>query len=105
MSITSSLLSINADNVYTSSGNTAVTWISINNYSDLAAIANVYVVPTSDTLAESKYQVLTRLEIQAGDTYQVYAGGEKLILSNGESIQASANAITRLNVVVSYTEI
>jgi len=48
---------------------------------------------------------LTQLEIQAGDTYQVYAGGERLVLSNGDAIQASANANNRLNVVVSYAEI
>jgi hypothetical protein len=104
MSITSALLSIDAANVYASTGNTAVTWISINNYSGLATTANLYLVPSGEA-ASTQNQVLTRLEIQAGDMYQVYAGGEKLILSNGEAIQASANAINRLNVVVSYTEI
>jgi len=104
MAITSALLSINAANVYVSTGNTAVTWVSINNYSGQATTANVYIVSTGDE-AQTQNQVLTRLEIQPGDTYQVYAGGEKLILSNGEAIQASANAINRLNVVVSYTEI
>jgi hypothetical protein len=104
MSITSALLSINAANVYVSTGNTAVTWISINNYSDLATTANVHIVSPGGT-ANTQNQVLTQLEIQPTDMYQVYAGGEKLILSDGESIQASANAINRLNVVVSYTEI
>jgi hypothetical protein len=105
MSITSALLnSITPDTVYVSSGNTAVTWISINNYSGSATTANVHIVPTGGT-ANTQNQVLTQLEIQPTDMYQVYAGGEKLILSDGESIQASANAINRLNVVVSYTEI
>jgi hypothetical protein len=104
MSTTSALLSINAANVYVSTGNTAVTWISINNYSGQATTANVHVVAAGGT-ANSQNQVLTQLEIQPGDTYQLYAGGEKLILSDSEAIQAAANAISRLNVVVSYTAI
>jgi hypothetical protein len=104
MSINSALLTINAANVYVSSGNTAVTWVSINNYSGLATTANLYVVASGESIG-TQNQVLTQLEIQAGDTYQVYAGGERLVLSNGDAIQASANANNRLNVVVSYAEI
>jgi hypothetical protein len=104
MSTTSALLTINAANVYVSTGNTAVIWVSINNYAGLPTTANVYVVPSGGA-ANVQNQVLTQLEIQPTDMYQVYAGGEKLILSDGEAIQASANANGRLNVVVSYTEI
>lgn len=91
-------------NVYVSSGNSAITFLSLCNYSAGNVIANVYVVPSGDT-AGNLNCVLNTLEIAAGDTYQFYAGGEKLILSNNDSVQANAGADNSISVVCSYTSI
>ena len=104
MSTTSALLTTSIANVYASSGNTAITWFSINNYSVSNVTANVHVVPSGGS-ANTQNQILTNLEIAAGDTYQLYAAGEKLLLDNNSSIQALANTNTSLNIVVSYTTI
>ena len=45
------------------------------------------------------------LEITSTDTYQLYAGGEKLLLSNNDFISAVANVATGVNSVISYTGI
>jgi hypothetical protein len=104
MSTTSALLTTSVANVYASSGNTAVTWLSINNYSVSNVTANVHVVPSGGT-ANVQNQILTNLEIAAGDTYQLYSAGEKLLLENDTAVQAVANVNTALNIVVSYTTI
>ena len=104
MSTSSALLTTSIANVYASSGNTAITWLSINNYSVSNVTANVHVVPSGGS-ANTQNQILTNLEIAAGDTYQLYAAGEKLLLDNNSSIQALANTNTSLNIVVSYTTI
>jgi hypothetical protein len=104
MSITTALVTTAVANVYASSGNTAITWLSINNYSAGNVTANVHVVPGSAS-ANAQNQILTNLEIASGDTYQLYAAGEKLLLENNTAIQAVANANTAINIVVSYTTI
>lgn len=104
MSTTSALVTTSVANVYASSGNTAVTWLSINNYSSGNVTANVHVVPTGGT-ANTQNQILTNLEIAASDTYQLYAAGEKLLLENNTAVQAVANTNAALNIVVSYTTI
>ena len=87
--------------VYTSSGNTAVTFLSICNYSAGNVIANVFVVPNGDT-AGNLTAVLTEIELASKDTYQLYAGNEKLVLGNGDSVQANANVDNAVTTVTSY---
>jgi len=90
--------------VYSSSGNTAVTFMSICNYSAGNVTANVFVVPSGDTPGNLN-TVLSVIEISANDTYQFYAGNEKLVLSNGDTIQANANVDNSVTTVTSYTAI
>lgn len=95
-------------NVYVSSGDTAVTFLSICNTTAGNITANVHVVPSGDT-ADATNLTLIGLEITAsgantGDTYQLYSGGEKLLLGNGDSIQMSASA-NSLTTITSYTSI
>ena len=87
-----------------STGNTAITFLSLTNYSASNVIANVYVVPSGNTAGNLNI-ILNQIEIATLDTYQLYAGGEKLLLNNGDSIQANANANTSLTAVTSYTTI
>ena len=87
--------------VYTSSGNTAVTFLSICNYSAANVTANVFVVPSAGT-AGNLNTVLSSILIEANDTYQLYAGNEKLVLGNGDTIQANASADNSVTTVTSY---
>ncbi len=104
MTISTALVGNTVGNVYASSGNTAITWLTINNYTSGNALANVHVVPSGGS-ANTENQILTNLEITANDTYQLYTGGEKLLLNTGDTIKAVANVNTTLNIVVSYTSI
>ena len=91
-----------ASNVYVSSGNTAITFLSFTNITAGNVNANVYVVPSGDTAGNTNVMLL-QIEIASLDTYQLYAGGEKLLLSNGDSVQANSNAASSITTVCSYT--
>jgi hypothetical protein len=88
--------------IYTSSGNTVVTFLSICNYTGTDAVANVWVVPNGSS-ATNATAVINTLAVGNTDTYQFYAGNEKLILGNGDTIQINASADNLLTTVVSYT--
>ena len=104
MSIATGNVTSTVGNMYVSAGNTAVTWLSLTNYSAGNVTANLYVVPSGET-AGNLNTVLANIEIAAGDTYQIYNANEKLILANGDAVQANANADNSLNVVTSYTNV
>ena len=95
MSTTSALLTTSIANVYASSGNTAITWFSINNYSVSNVTANVHVVPSGGS-ANTQNQILTNLEIAAGDTYQLYAAGEKLLDRKSTRLNSSHIPLSRM---------
>lgn len=97
--------------VYTSSGNSAITFMSICNYSNSAVVANVHIVP-SGNVASNNNITLASLNLAAGnagtgggDTYQFYAGAEKLLLGPGDFISVDASANNAITVVTSYTTI
>lgn len=89
--------------VYASTGNTAITYLALCNYGGSNVTANVYVIPSGETPANSN-MLISSLNIQANDTFFLYTAAEKLILGNGDSVQAtvSANTVTS---TTSYTSI
>jgi hypothetical protein len=93
-----------AASVYTSVGNTAITFLSLCNYSAGNVVANVFVVPNSG-IAGNTNVIINNINITVGDTYQLYAGSEKLLLNNGDSVQVNANANNSITTVTSYTSI
>ena len=93
-----------ATTVYTSSGNSAITWCSLTNYSVTDALVSVYVVPNGGTAGNTNVTV-SNLTITANDTYQLYVGGEKLLLGTGDFISVIANATNRITTVTSYTAV
>ena len=103
MSITTSSITTTGNIVYTSSGNTAITWLSLNNWGPGNITANLYVVPNGGTASTSN-QVYYGLLLQSGDTYQIYAANEKLILANGDSVQVTSTGNT-VTSVTSFTSI
>ena len=104
MSLTTANVTTSTANAYSSSGNTAVTFLSLANYSASNVTANVYVVPSGDSVGNLNI-VVANLQITTSDTYQFYAGNEKLIMANGDTIQINASANNAIAAVVSYTSI
>lgn len=110
MAITVANVTTAGNSVYTSSGNTVVTYLSLCNYGNNDVNINVYVVPNNGGVvgAASNNNIaiasldLTANATSAGDTYQFYVGNEKLILSNNDSVQVIANANT-VTAITSYT--
>ena len=105
MTITTQVISntVVGNTVYTSGGNTAITWLSLNNWGPANVTANVFVVPSSGTATTSN-QILDALLISSGDTYQLYNAGEKLLLGAGDFVQVITTANT-VTAVTSYTTI
>lgn len=109
MPIATASVTTSAGNVYVSSGNTAITFMSFCNYAASNVAVDVHVVPAGDT-ASNNNVILTGLELSAagngtGDTYQLYSGGEKLLLGNNDSVQVTASVGNSVAVVTSYTTI
>jgi len=109
MTIATSYVTTTGNTVYTSGGNTAITWLTMTNYGNADVSANVWVVPSGSSpsnvnLVIASLDILSAANTTGGDTYQIYVGGEKLLLANGDTIFANSSANT-LNAVVSYTTI
>jgi hypothetical protein len=104
MSITTTDVTTAVGNVYVSSGNTAITFLSLCNYSASNVTANVHVVPSGST-ANSINQILASIPITTLDTFQLYVTGEKLVLSNGDSVQVSASGNSSISALTSYTSL
>jgi len=90
-------------NVYISGGNTAITSLTLCNWGPSNVTANLFVVPSSAS-ATTTNQMLVGLPLVSGDTYQIYAAGEKLLLGPGDSVQVVATANT-VSAITSYTTI
>ena len=104
MSITTAAIGNTVSNAYVSGGNTAITWLAINNSTANTVTANVYAVPAGNS-ANTQNLILTNLEMTGYETYQLYNAAEKLLLSNGDSVQIVANTSGILNAVISYTAV
>jgi hypothetical protein len=104
MSIQNANVTTSIANVYVSSGETAVTFLSLANYSASNVTANVYIVPSGNSAGNLNI-VTANLQITTQDTYQFYAGNEKLVLATGDSIQVDASANSSIAAVVSYTSV
>ena len=104
MTIQTTAVSNSATTVYTSTNNTAVTYMQLTNTSAGALTVDIHVIPNGDSLSTTNVVAKT-LSIAATDSYQLYTGGEKLLLANGDIVQVTASAATGINAVVSFTSI
>ena len=87
--------------VYTSTNETAVTYLSLCNHSASPVTLDVHLVisagsPGTDNL------IISQLVIPADDSYVIYGAGEKIILDNGDTIQIVADTINVITAVSSY---
>jgi lipopolysaccharide export system protein LptA len=111
MAIQTSNVTTLGTTVYTSSGNTVVTFLSLTNYTANTVSANIHIVPNnggSAGTANIQNLAIVSLDIvsngaSTGDTYQFYVGNEKLVLSDNDSIQVVASADNSISTIVSYT--
>jgi hypothetical protein len=104
MAISVGNVATTATTIYTSSGSSAITWCSLTNYSVANTTINVYVVPNGGTPGTTNI-IASALLVTAGDTYQLYAGSEKLLLSAGDFVSVTAVAANSITAVTSYTAI
>ena len=101
MSINTANVTTTGGNIYSSSGNTVVTWLSLCNTTAGNITANVHVLASGDT-ANAMNTIISNVLITVGDTYQIYTGNEKILLDNAGAIYAIASA-NSLSAVTSYT--
>ena len=98
--VNNSVTNSSAANIYASSGETCVVTLYIANYTASAVTANVYLIPASGTASNSNI-IIPNLQIAGYDTYIMNT--ERLVLGNGDMIQANANTGSALTATVSYT--
>lgn len=102
MAIQTTEVGDSATTIYTSSGNSAITFVSFCNYSTTDALVDVNIIPNGD-LPSNANMYIKSLEIVSNDTYLVYQSGEKLLLSDGDIISVTANSSGKISALVSYT--
>lgn len=107
MAIQNTSLTSSAQSAFTSSGNNAITTIIICNTSTFVpatptlnqSLLYLYAVPNGGT-ANSTTIIVNGLPIPAGET--VSLDQEKLVLANGDTLQAKTDSLSNLTVTVSY---
>lgn len=102
MALAQAQLGTTVTTIYTSSGDSATTVIFFCNTSATAETIDVYAVPSGGTAGVTN-QIIDTLTINSGDTYIMNI--EKLVLSNGDSIEASATTGSVVTSTVSYVSI
>lgn len=104
MTIATTDVGNSATTIFTSSGNTAITFASFCNFSASAVSITIHVVPNGESVGNST-TAIKDLVINGTDTYQLYDGPEKLLLANGDIISCTANTASAITSIVSSTAI
>lgn len=101
MSITTTAVLATPTTVYTSSGESVVTFLSLCNYDTVTRAVDIHVVPSGGSADDSNI-FISALDVVADDTYIAYQGSEKLILGDGDFIAVTAAAATAVTAILSY---
>jgi hypothetical protein len=99
MSIAQQTITISGETLYTSSGGSAITAMFFMNNHNSTVVIQLHVVKNGDTISTNN-KIIKDLSIAAGDTYIIDT--EKLLLDNGDSIRATADVDSVVNVTTSY---
>ncbi len=99
MALSQTTLTTSASTVYTSTGNSAISTMYLCNYSASDRTVTIYLVQ-SGSFATNVNIIYKDVPIAAGDTYIIDT--ERLILGNGDSVQALASAVSSITMTVSY---
>ena len=102
MAISQATLGTGATTIFTSSGSNATTAMFFMNDNVSARTLNVHVVQSGGT-AGTTNKIIIAVNIDGGDTYVINT--EKLVLGNGDTIQASASAGSSIYATVSHVSI
>jgi hypothetical protein len=104
MAIANTVVDSAPTDVYVSAGETAITFLSMCNYSANTVSVDLYLIPTGSTVSNASL-FLKGLEITESDTYELYHAAEKLILSNNDKIVAVASAPNAVAVSISFVKV
>jgi len=102
MAISNTVLTTSGNVIYTSTGNSVVSVMYFCNVDATARNLDVYAVPSAGT-RNSGTQIYKTVQIAGGDTFVVDM--EKLVLGNGDTIQAVASVDNTITATVSYVGI
>jgi|APSaa5957512622_1039677.scaffolds.fasta_scaffold109038_2 hypothetical protein len=104
MTIETSSVGTSNTTVYTSTGNNAITLITLCNYSIGNETVSVHIVPSGDGVGDDNI-MLKDLPITSGDTYVIYQGGEKILLEDGDLVNVIASGASAITAITSYVAI
>lgn len=99
MAISNTVLSTITGAVYTSSNDSATTALYLCNVSGSTVTFNLYAVPNGESQGD-QHTLYSFVSLEPNDTYVIDT--EKLIMSNGDTIQGNCSANTAVTVTVSY---
>ena len=102
MAISNTVLSTTGNVIYTSTGNSVVSVMYFCNTSATAKDIDVYLIPNGGT-AGATTQIYKSVQIAGNDTFVVDM--EKLVLANGDTIEAVASLDNAVTTTVSYVGI
>lgn len=103
MAIVNTVLYETANIIHTSVGDTVISSAYFCNNDLSAQNVWIYLVPSGDTLDENLHVVYKEVTVAAGDTFVMDM--EKLVLSNGDTVQANCSSNTAIISTVSYVGI
>jgi hypothetical protein len=87
--------------VFLSSGESAVTYLSLCNFSASPVTLDVHLCPGAAAAGTGNI-IISQLTIAADDSYVIYGAGEKIILSDGDAIKIIAGTASAVTAVTSY---
>ncbi len=102
MAISNTVLSTTSSAIYTSTGNSVVSVMYFCNTSATAKNIDVFLIPSGGT-AGTTTQIYKSVQIAGNDTFVVDM--EKLVLANGDTIEATASLNSSVTATVSYVGI
>ena len=101
MSIQTITIDATDTTTYFSTGQSAVTIMSLCNFSAINQVASIHIVPQGGTPDDTNIFVKD-IHIVAGDTFILYQGGEKIILDDGDYISAIATNAAAVTAITSF---
>lgn len=87
---------------YTSTNDTALTFMSLCNYNTIDVVVDIHVIAGGGAAAVTNF-LIKEITIVPGDTYILYHGNEKIVLSDTDEVRVvPAGASVALTVITSY---
>jgi len=101
MAIANAIVETTPTTIYQSVGSTAITFVSLCNYSVSTVYVDVYLVPNGSPVTNACL-LAKELELVVADTYELYHAAEKFILDNNDRLVMVSSEEDAVAVSVSY---